>query len=102
VRRLCSTLLLATAAWGQGHRHFLTEAFAQEGIPGLTLTLANRPVEVKARLAGTMTLTAPGSEATLEARLSREGPFEYCRIRPAADSSLAPEELKLQWSLPMA
>jgi len=48
------------------------------------------------------TLAAPDSEALLEARLSRQGQFEYCRIHHAPDSYLAPEELKLVWSFPMA
>jgi hypothetical protein len=73
-----------------------------QDMPRLTLTLANRPVEVKARHSSDATLAAPDSEVTLQAHLSREGAFEYCRIRPAPDSILAPEELKLQWSLPMA
>ena len=57
-RSLCY-LLLATAACGQGHQDFLSAAFASEqadpglllspDMPRLTLTLANRPVEVKAR-----------------------------------------------------
>jgi hypothetical protein len=56
---------------------------------------------VKERGAGRAALAAPGSEALLEARLSREGAFEYCRIRPAPGSPLAPEELKLVWSFPL-
>ena len=72
-------------------------------MPRLTLTLANRPAEVKARRNdGSATLTAPDSEVTLQARLSRAGAFEYCRIRPASDSPPAAEELKLLWSFPMA
>jgi hypothetical protein len=71
-------------------------------MPRLTLTLGNRPAEVKAHRNGIATLVAPDSEVALEARLSREGPFEYCRIRHASDSPLASEELKLLWSFSMA
>lgn len=106
------SLLLVTAAWAQTNRDFLGGAFAaaQEDrslllsadMPQLTLALANIPVEVKARTAGEATLASPNSEAMLQARISREGAFEYCRIRPAVGSSLVAEELKLQWSFPMA
>jgi hypothetical protein len=57
---------------------------------------------VIARRESVATLTAPGSDVRLEARSSREGPFEFCRIRHAPDSSLVPEELKLVWSFPMS
>jgi hypothetical protein len=109
---LCSALLLTTAAWGQGDREFLGGAFATDqadrglllspDMPRLTLLLGNRPAAVLARGNSAAALRAPDSEVTLEARLSREAAFEYCRIRPAPDSSLAPEELKLEWSFPMA
>ena len=105
-------LLLVIAACGQGRQDFLSGAFASEqagpglllgpDMPRLTLTLGNRPAEVKAHRNGIATLVAPDSEVALEARLSREGPFEYCRIRPASDSPLASEELKLLWSFSMA
>ena len=96
-RSLCS-LLLATAAWGQVHQDFLSVAFASEQADaGLLLspdmprlTVANRPVEVKARRGREAMPAAPDSDVTLRARLSREGAFEYCRIRPTPDSSLAP------------
>ena len=110
--RLFVALLLATAARAQGGGDFLRAAFAtgqadralllSPDMARLDLMLANRPVAVKARRDGGATLTAPDSEVLLEARLSRQGPFEYCRIRHAPDSDLAPEELKLVWSFPMA
>jgi hypothetical protein len=71
-------------------------------MPRLSLLLANRQAEVKQWRNGQPTLGAPASEVLLEARLSREGPFEYCRIRSAASAPLASEELKLVWSFPMA
>src|SRR5262249_51798031 len=71
-------------------------------MPRLELMLANRPIAVMARRNGGATLTAPDSEASLDARLARAGPFEYCRIRPAPDSRLVAEELKLVWSFPTA
>lgn len=111
-RCISSALLLATAAWAQGPRDFLHAAFdtgqasgsllLSPDMPRLTLTLANVPVEMKARNAGEAILTAPNSEVTLEARLSHEGSFEYCRVRPAPGSNRAPEELKLLWEFPMA
>jgi hypothetical protein len=110
--RTCPLLLLATAAWAQGGRGFLSTAFATDredrglllssDMPLLSLLLANRQAAVKERGTRQATLAAPVSEVLLEARLSREGPFEYCRIRPTLGSSLAPEELKLVWSFPMA
>jgi len=110
--RICSVLLLATAAWAQGERSFLSAAFATDredrglllssDMPRLSLLLSNRQAEVKQRGTRQATLAAPASEVLLEARLLREGPFEFCRIRPAPGSSLAPEELKLVWSFTMA
>jgi hypothetical protein len=110
--RICAALLLATAAWAQGGRGFLGGAFAADqedrglllspDMPRLAVLLANRPAVVKTRGARQATLSAPDSEALLETRLAREGPFEYCRIRPAPGSSPAPEELKLVWGFPMA
>lgn len=109
--RYSLALVLATSAWAQGGQSFLRGAFATNqadhglllspDMPRLALLLANRPVAVTARRSGEATLAAPDSGAPLEARLEREGPFEYCRIRPAPDSSAAPEELKLVWSFPM-
>ena len=107
---LAATLLLAAAASGQRHPDFLHAAFPYRpestllslDMPGLTLTLANLPVQVTARSDGGAALTEPHSEVTLEARLSREGAFEYCRIRPASGSRIVPEEVKLEWSLPVA
>lgn len=111
-RCLCSALLFAIAAWGQGQQDFLPPAFATDqadrglllstDMPRLAMLLANRPVAVKTRGNGEATLAAPDSEVTLEARLSREGTFEYCRIRPMPGSSLVAEELKLVWGFPMA
>src|ERR1035438_761842 len=96
--RICAALLLATAAWAQGGRGFLGGAFAADqedrglllspDMPRLAVLLANRPAVVKTRGARQATLSAPDSEALLETRLAREGPFEYCRIRPASGSSL--------------
>ncbi len=63
--------------------------------------LGNRPAALTPRGEGEATLRAPESEVTLEARFSREGPFEFCRIRHAPGSFLAPEELKLEWGFPM-
>jgi len=109
---ICLALLLAGTAWAQGGRGFLRAAFEADGadrslllspdMPGLSLLLANRQAAVKERSAGHATLAAPESEAALAATLSRQGPFEYCRIRPAPNTSLAAEELKLVWSFPMA
>jgi hypothetical protein len=108
---LCS-LLLATAAWGQRRQGFFDVAFASEhagsglllspDMPRLTLTLANHPIVAKARHGNEATLTALDSDVTLQARMSREGAFEYCRIRPAPGSPLASEELKVLWSFPIA
>ena len=105
-------LVLATVAWAQGGPAFLSAGFpaVQEDralllspdMPRLSLLLANRQAEVKQWRNGQSTLAAPASEVLLEARLSRDGPFEYCRIRSAAGAPLAAEELKLVWSFPMA
>lgn len=109
---VCPVLLLATAAWAQGGPGFLSAEFpaVQEDrtlllspdMPRLSLLLANRQAEVKQWRDGQVSLAAPASEVLLEARLSREGPFEYCRIRSGPGATLAPEELKLVWSFPMA
>ncbi len=104
-------LLLAGAAPGQRHRDFLHAAFPGQtdaslllspDMPGLSFALANLAVQATPRSPGVAALTEPHSEVTLAARLSREGAFEYCRIRPAPGSSLAPEEVKLLWAFPMA
>jgi hypothetical protein len=111
--KLWLVLLLTSAAWAQAGRGFLTAAFAAAGqqerglllspdMPRLSLLLANRPAAATQRTGHQATLTAPASEMVLEARLSREGAFEFCRIRPAAGSPLVPEELKLVWGFPMA
>ena len=107
---LAVALLLVPCGWAQGGRNLVHTAFATEGadtglllgsdMPGMWLMLANRPVAVKERSQAAARLAAPDSELVLEARLSREGAFEYCRIRPAANSPLVPEELKLEWSFP--
>ncbi len=109
---IVAVLLLARCGWAQSERNFLRSTFAAQAadaslllspdMPDLSLALANRPVAAGERSAGAAILTAPDSEVTLEARLSREGPFDYCRIRPAAHSTLAAEELKLMWRFPMA
>ncbi len=111
-RLLCAALLLLPCAWAQGERNLLQAAFAAAGadtslllssdMPGLSLTLANRPATVRERASGAAVLVAPDSEVALVARLSRQGPFQYCRIRPAPASPLVPEELKLIWRFPMA
>ena len=110
--RICLALLFAVTAWAQGGPDFLSAWFAADGadrglllspdMPRLALMLANRQAAVTERGNGQATLVAPASEAILQARLLREGAFEYCRIRPAPGSSLAPEELKLEWSFPLA
>ena len=53
-------------------------------MPRLTMTLANRPVEVKARRGSEATLTAPDSDVTLLARLSREGSVRILPDSPRA------------------
>jgi N,N-dimethylformamidase beta subunit-like, C-terminal len=108
--RFLAALLLASAARAQSGG-FLHAAFAagnadrtlllSPDMPNLELMLANRPVSVKTRQDSAATLTAPDSEVLLDARLSRVGAFEYCRIRPAKDS-FAAEELKLIWRFPLA
>jgi len=70
-------------------------------MPELVLMLGNRPAAVTSRGEAEATLSAPASEVTLEARFSREGPFDFCRIRHAPGSVLVPEELKLEWAFPM-
>ena len=107
---LCAALLLIPCGWAQGERNLLHEAFAtsqadtslllSSDMPGLWLMLANRSAAVQERSAGGAVLVAPDSEIALEARLSHEGSFEYCRIRPAANSPLVPEEIKLEWRFP--
>src|SRR5690349_17178859 len=106
-----TVLLAATAAGAQPSRDFLQAAFADRAdhslllsadMPRLSLLLGNRPVAAGERRKDAVLLTAPDSEDLLEVRLVREGVFEYCRIRPAPNSRLAPEELKLVWSFPMA
>lgn len=108
---LAVCLLLAAVAPAQGERDFLRAAFAggsadsslllSPDMPHLALLLGNRAVTVKGRGEGDAILVAPDSELTLQARLSRQGAFEFCRIRPAAGSFLAAEELKLEWEFPM-
>jgi len=71
-------------------------------MPELTLMLGNRPAALNPTREGEATLRAPDSEVVLEARFRREGVFEYCRIRHAPGTPLAPEELKLEWAFPMA
>jgi hypothetical protein len=71
-------------------------------MPELALMLGNRPATLTPLSEAEATLRAPASEVTLQARFSREGPLEFCRIRPAPGSFLAPEELKLEWAFPMA
>jgi hypothetical protein len=100
--RLFFALLLTTAVWAQTGAEFSTGLLRNPDMPQLELMLANHPAGVIARREGVATLTAPGSDVRLAARSSREGPFEFCRIRHAPDSSLAPEELKLVWSFPMS
>ena len=100
--RLLLALLLATAARAQNGAEFSSGLLQSPDMPRLELMLANRPAAVIARREGMATLTAPGSDVRLEAHSSREGPFEFCRIRHAPDSSLAPEELKLVWRFPMS
>src|SRR5690349_14877606 len=103
-------LLLAMTASAQREGDFLRAAFADKGtddlllgedMPHLSLLLGNRPVAVREHREKDAVLVAPASELTLEARLSRQGPFEFCRIRPASGSFPAPEELKLVWGFPM-
>jgi len=100
--RLFLALLLATAVRAQSGAEFSTGLLRSTDMPRVELMLANRPAAVIARHDGVVTLAAPGSDVRLEARSSREGSFEFCRIRRAPDSSLAPEELKLVWSFPMS
>lgn len=104
-------LLSAVPSSAQGERDFLRAAFGvgpvdsgpllSPDMPHLSLLLGNRPVTVKERRDGEAVLVAAASEVTLQARISRQGPFEFCRIRPAPGSFLAPEELKLVWGFPM-
>lgn len=70
-------------------------------MPDLFLFLGNRPSVLTPAAEGGSTLTAPDSEVTLQARFWSEGAFEYCRLRHAPGSSLAAEELKLEWAFPM-
>src|SRR5215472_8429484 len=102
VRSLMVALCFLSAAPAQGDRDFLRAAFAEDSgpllssdTPHLSLLLGNRPVTVKERHGGDAILVAPASEVTLQAQISRQGPFQFCRIRPAPGSFLAPEELKL-------
>ena len=89
-----------------GGRQPLGEArvllFDSPDMPDLSVLLGNRPAVITPGREGEATLLAPDSEVTLQARFSREGPFEFCRIRPVPGSSLAAEELKLVWGFPMA
>src|SRR4051794_29729681 len=100
--RLFLALLLATAARAQSGAEFSTGLLRSPDMPRIEVMLANRPAAVTARHEGLATIAAPGSDVRLEARSSREGPFDFCRIRHAPDSSLAVEELKLVWSFPMS
>jgi hypothetical protein len=102
-------LYAAAAAHAQS---FLESAFPSDtsgrtlllspDMPRVSLLLVNRPAAVRQRAPGEAVLAAPGADSLLVARLTREGPFEYCRITPAPGASLAPEELKLTWSFPMS
>ena len=87
------------AAFGDGHGE--DSLLLSPDMPRLELMLGNRPAAVRERNSGAAVLNAPDSEITLDAKLSREGQFEFCRIRPSAGST-APEELKLEWGFPMA
>ena len=71
------SLLLATAVRAQSQAGFLTGLLESPDMPHLQLMLANRPTAVMARRDGVATMTAPDSEVRLEARSSREGPFEF-------------------------
>jgi hypothetical protein len=103
--------LFAVPSSAQGDRDFLRAAFAvgsvdsglllSSDMPHLSLLLGNRPVTVKERHGSNAVLVAAASEVTLQAQISRQGPFQFCRIRPAPGSILAPEELKLAWGFPM-
>ena len=75
--------------------------FPGPDMPELSLFLGNRPTTITPQREGEVTLRAPESEVTLQARFTRERPFEFCRIRHAPGSSLVPEELKLEWGFPM-
>src|SRR5689334_4536294 len=70
--------------------------------PSLSLLLVNRKAEVDTRRsADDVVLRAPGSQVTLEARFTREGGFDVCRIRNAPGTATPAEELKLIWAFPM-
>jgi hypothetical protein len=88
-----------------GPRRFPDQAqsslFLDPDMPELSLLLGNRPAAMAPQREGQAMLSAPASEVTLQARFWRQGPFEFCRITPAAGSFLAPEELKLVWGFPM-
>jgi len=75
--------------------------FDSPDMPDLSVLLGNRPAVITPGREGEATLSAPDSEVALQATYSREGPFEFCRIRPAPGSFLAAEELKLVWGFPM-
>jgi hypothetical protein len=105
---LALCFLSAAPSPAQGDRDFLRAAFAEDSgpllspdMPHLSLLLANRPVTVKERRGSDAIIVAPASEVTLQAQISRHGPFQFCRIRPAVGSLFAPEELKLAWGFPM-
>jgi hypothetical protein len=71
--------------------------------PSVSLLLVNRKAEVQARLgANEAVLRAPGSDQRLIAHFSREGQFEFCRVRPEPGAPTHSEELKLIWAFPMA
>ena len=70
--------------------------------PSLSLLLVNRKAEVDTRRsADDVVLRAPSSEVTLEARFTREGGFDICRIRHVPGTPTPAEELKLIWAFPM-
>jgi hypothetical protein len=75
--------------------------FDSPGMPDLSVLLGNRAAVITPGRKGVATLSAPDSEVTLQANYSREGAFDFCRIRPAPGSFLAAEELKLVWGFPM-
>lgn len=104
--------LFATCAFAQEHSSFLHQAFGVQPLaqspllagefPDVSLLLANRNVEVKARRGPhEVLIRAPGSEAALTARFERQGVFDFCRIQHEPGTQIPAEELKLIWAFPL-
>lgn len=102
-------IICGACSLAQERANFRGQAFGGQSIdrspllaadfPDVSLLLANRNVELKARRSPREVLVrALGFEATFVLRFERQGVFDFCRIRHQPGTPIPAEELKLIWA----